>query len=150
MPINPWLIRALVAVSLASLLYLFVFKTPSASFKETDNQRVHSQIPDNCLFQNLHDWCGLRVSVATSDEAAQLRAAVEDATDPKQVWCGPEDDVRRNAPSKTYRFPDGIRWYRLHHKTDPNQWVGIGVFEHYDTMRMTYWIRCRVHVGFEP
>jgi hypothetical protein len=118
--------------------------------KETELREVYARLSEECLFQNLHKWCGLRVSDATPDEAALLRAAVEDAPDPKQVWCGPLDDSRRNRPPKTYKFPEDIRWYRLSHPTDPNQWIGIGVSDHYDTMAWTYWIRCRVPVGFEP
>ena len=122
----------------------------STPTKESDLLRVYSQLPEKCLFQDLHWWCGLRVSEATPDEAAQLRAAVENAPDPKQVWCGPLDDIRRNAPPKSFKFPNGIRWHRLNYPTDRGQWIGIGVFEHYNTGWTAYWIRCRVPVGFEP
>ncbi|HEY1189353.1 MAG TPA: hypothetical protein VGE74_16995 [Gemmata sp.] len=154
MPTYPWMIRPLIALVLVAPLGLFALGPAPvarpAPDKETDLQRVYARVSEECLYQNLHKWCGLRVSDATPDEAAQLRAAVESAPDPKEVWCGPLDEIRRNAPPKSYRFPDGIRWYRLSHPTDRGRWVGIGVFEHHNTGWTAYWVRCRVAVGFEP
>src|SRR5262245_3216416 len=105
MTTRPWVIRTLLILMLAALLGLFahgLLQAPSAvalptPAKETDLGCVYRRLPDDCLFQNLHKWCGLRVSDATPDEAVQLRAAVE-AADPIRVWCGTLDDIRRKSP----------------------------------------------------
>jgi hypothetical protein len=147
---HPWVIRALLVLSLVAPLSLLALKPSLRPPKETDLQRVFARLPEECLYQHLRRWCGLRVSDASPSESAQLQALVETAPDPKALWCGPLDDIRRAAPPKTYKFPDGIRWYRLSHPTDRDQWIGIGVFEHHNTGWTAYWIRCRVPVGFTP
>jgi hypothetical protein len=148
-------IRALLILALAAPLSLFVLvPSPPASphaipAKETDLRRVYARLSEECLYRNFHEWCGLRVSDATPDEAAHIRQAVRLAPDPKSVWLGPL------AGTWARVFPDGVRpkervrWYRLSHPTDPAEWIGIGVCEQYNTGWTAYWIACRVAVGFE-
>ncbi|MDB5308371.1 MAG: hypothetical protein JWO38_2573 [Gemmataceae bacterium] len=158
MPNRSRVLRVLLVFVLVVPLILVVFgpsssgpsSSPPVAPKETDLQRVYARLSEGPLYQHLRTWCGLRVSEANPEEATRLRTAVEAAPDPQQVWCSPLDEIRRAAPPRTYKFPDGIRWYRLSHPTDQDRWIGIGVFEHHNTGWTAYWIRCRIPVGFEP
>jgi hypothetical protein len=152
MPSRTWVIRSLLVLALAAPLGLLIFApTPSSRptpQRVTDLRRVYELLPERCLYNDFNEWCGLRVMDTTAEEAAFLRNAVESAPDPKQVWCSPLTEHLRTAPSRTKRFPEGIKWYRLSHPTDRSQWIGIGVKEAYNTGWTAYWIMCRIPVGF--
>ena len=149
MPLHSQTIRCLLIVAVTlpfALLVLGGSPTP----KESDLQNVFVRLPEQTRYEDLQHWCGLGVSEATPKEVARLREAVENAPDPRQVWCGFLDERRRGAPPGTYKFPEGIRWYRIGDPWNPSQWIGIGVYDFYSTARTTPVIRCRVAVGFEP
>lgn len=146
---HPHVFRYLLISAGTLPLALFVLEG-STTHRETDLQIVYNRLSDQTRYQDLNHWCGLRVSEATLEEAAQLREAVENHADPSQVWCGHLDAMRRNSPPRTYRFPEGIRWYRLGDPWSPSRWIGIGVYDEYNTARTTPVIRCRFPIGFDP
>lgn len=145
-----WVIRGLLVAVVAAPLSLLVLSPVPGRPRETDLRRVYDRLPERCLFTYLDRWCGLRVSDATPEEAAQLRAAVEAAPDPRAMWCGPLAERQRAAAPGTYQLPKNIQWYRLSRTGDRGRWIGVGVLEQYNTGWTAYWIWCRVAVGFEP
>src|SRR5262249_25657188 len=152
MPIQPRVIRALLVLAVAAPVSVFGLgpspaPSPAAQpalAKETDLPRVYARLPEWCLYNTFGEWCGLRATEATHEEAATLRHAGESARSPREVWCNnPLTETRRSSPPRTSALPKGMNWFRLRDSQDPGQWIGIGVLEQYHTGWTGYWIMCR-------
>ena len=77
-----------------------------------------------------------------------IRESLRAVPDPRQVLCSPlADRWVRSFPEGIIRS-ERVKWFRLHHPTDPNEWIGIGVYEQYNTGWTAHWIVCRVAIGF--
>jgi hypothetical protein len=118
---------------------------------ERNLDRVYAEIPHRCDFEQLSLWCRLRKTAAIDSEVAVIREALSDASARRQEWCIERHDTLRGVFVDQPRQPVHlVRWFRLHHPTDPGQWIGIGVFDDYHTDQTERLIIYRVAIGFQP
>jgi hypothetical protein len=116
---------------------------------EHDLGRVYETIPSRCDYGRLRWWCGLRVTLASKEEAERARAILLASRNPAEFVCGPPVESVRDQIRKSAGRWQPTRWERIHHPTDPARWIGIGVWEMYRTgADPEPWIVYRVPVGF--
>jgi hypothetical protein len=140
-----WVIRGFILLAVAAPLAVFVLGPQPAPESAWDLRRVYDAIPDHLDYKQITNWCGLRRTVATASETAAIKEALQTAPASEQVWC---IDRWKDLFSGKYRPSKLTKWVRIHHSTDPDQWVGIGVLKLPTPDRTYYWIVCRVAVGF--
>ena len=108
--------------------------------------RVYARISKSDDFDELASWCGLRSTSATPaerDELSRIAFADGDA-----FAVGPYGDFFRHDRRLLYAT-GAFHWERIHHVTDPGQWIGLGVFDTYQSgTGMVRSIILRVPVGF--
>jgi hypothetical protein len=153
-----WLRRAAVAlaVALPSLLLLVPkpagrpSQQPPDDGRERDLARVYAALPEQRVYDDLRDWCGLRVTAVTPAEMDALAAALRIPQDEWMCESGPE--LRSAMREAVAEQPDRCRWVRIHHRTDPTQWIAVGMNEAmWSTGRPpSQVIHVRVPIGFRP
>jgi hypothetical protein len=136
---------------------------------ERDLRHVYEMIPARYDYQRLNSWCGLVESDATKSELAAIQDAILAAPDRREYWCSPlaRDFVITGIRSC---LPNPSRWIRLNSQSDSNQWIGVGIVEDHESIRVSLphgaygtwvgmpqyfessktncWIVCRVPMNF--
>jgi hypothetical protein len=96
--------------------------------RERDLGRVYDTIRERSDADRLASWCGLRQTRATAAEVDEVTHIILTNGAPEFVCGSWGKDLLKNS-SAVFDYPEHLRWTRLHHPTDPTQWIGIGVYE---------------------
>ncbi len=141
-----WLVRSSVLAVILAPLGLLLLPRPRPP--ENNLDRVYDSLGGVSKYADLEKWCGLRRTPATADEVDQLNAVIMSANDIREhFFFGDGSRLFAESVSRSDRF----RWVRLHHPTDPNRWIGVGVLNHYNTgAGFQDYVVFRVRIGFKP
>jgi hypothetical protein len=153
MPSRPWVLRAVLVLACAVLPALLVCnpgpRPPQRpQGRATDLNATYHQLPEQPKYKDLCLWCDLRVSPASRADVGWLWKQVE--ADPAGCWCGWPLEEGQSPPRLRPLDDKLFQWMRIHDRTDPARWIGIGVWEMFSTGWSENRIVYRVPVGFTP